>query len=107
MPLVTLAPEGDEGPEAYRPNKYGYGTEIHLNGEQCEALGLTKAMRVGQPVVIRANGLVTRSGEELEASTDSGGKDVSMCIQLTEIDVRPNGTANARRAAATLYGDED
>ena len=26
MPLVSLAPEGDEGPEAYRPNKYGYGT---------------------------------------------------------------------------------
>lgn len=107
MALVSLKQEGDEGLEAYRPNQFGYGTEIHLNGEQCEALGLTKAMRVGQPVTIRATGLVTRSGEELEAAADSGGKDVTMCIQLTEIDVRANGTANAAKAAATLYGDDE
>jgi hypothetical protein len=59
-------------------------------------------------VSIRATGVVTRSGEELEAGDDSGGKDVTMCIQLTEIDVKAQGTANALKAAALLYGsDED
>lgn len=107
MALVSLKQEGDEDIAAYRPNQYGYGTEIQLNSEQCEALGLTKMLRVGQPVRIRATGVVTRSVEEIEASTDSGGKDNSCCIQLTEIDVSLTGTANPAKAAQMLYGDDD
>lgn len=107
MALISLKQEQDEDMASYRPNQYGYGTEIHLNAEQCEALGLTKMLRAGQPVTLRANGVVTRSVEELEASDDSGGKDVSCCIQLTEIDVRVTGTANAAKAAAMLYGDDE
>jgi hypothetical protein len=107
MALVSLKQEGDEGIEAYRSNQYGYGTEIHLNGEQCEALGISKMLRAGQPVTIRATGLVSRSTEELESSTDSGGKDVSLCIQMTDIEVKATGTANAAKAAQMLYGDSD
>lgn len=107
MALTSLKQEGDEGYDAYRPNQYGYGTEISLNGEQCEALGISKMLRAGQPVTIRATGVVTRSTEELEAATDSGGKDVSLCIQLTEIEVKANGTANAAKAAQMLYGDDE
>ena len=107
MALVSLKQEGDEGFDAYRPNQYGYGTEIHLNGEQCEALGISKMMRAGQQVTLRAMGVVSRATEELEASTDSGGKDVSLCIQLTEIEVKQTGTANAARAAQMLYGDDE
>lgn len=107
MALVSLKQEGDEDLAAYRPNQYGYGTEIHLTGEQCEALGLTGALRAGQPVTLRAAGIVTRSTEELEASDDSGGKDVSCCIQLTDLDVTLSGAANAKKAAAKLYGDDD
>jgi hypothetical protein len=107
MALVSLKQEGDEGMASYRPNQYGYGTEIHLNSEQCEALGIGKVLRAGQPVTIRATGLVTRSTEELEASTDSGGKDVSLCIQLTDIEVKTTGAANATKAAQMLYGDSD
>lgn len=107
MALVSLKQEHDEDIAAYRPNQYGYGTEIHLNAEQCEALGIMKMVRAGQPVTIRANGVVTRAIEELEASEDSGGKDVSMCIQLTEVEVRMSGTANAAKAAKMLYGEDD
>lgn len=107
MALVSLKQEGDEDAAAYRAPQFGYGTEIYLNGEQCEALGLTKMVRAGQPVTLRASGIVKRASEELEASTDSGGKDVSLCIQLTELEVRMSGTANAARAAAMLYGDAD
>jgi hypothetical protein len=107
MALVSLKQEGDDDIEAYRPNQFGYGTEIYLNGEQCEALGITKMMRAGQGVTIKANGVVKRSTEELEASMDSGGKDVSMCIQLTEIEVRAVGGSSAAKAAAMLYGDDE
>lgn len=107
MALVSLKQEGDEDYASYRPNQFGYGTEIHLNSEQCEALGITKMVRAGQPVTIRANGVVTRSTEEIEASDDSGGKDVSFCIQLTEIEVRMTGSANAAKAAQMLYGEDE
>lgn len=107
MALVSLNQEGDEDVAAYRAPQFGYGTEIYLNGEQCEALGITKMVRAGQPVTLRATGVVKRSTEELEASTDSGGKDVSLCIQLTEIEVRMSGTANPARAAAMLYGEDE
>ncbi|MFM7011984.1 MAG: hypothetical protein ACKO0Z_22085, partial [Betaproteobacteria bacterium] len=84
MSLMSLKNEPDEGLQAYRPNNFGYGTEISLNVEQCEKLGITAAMKVGQPVAIRAVGLVTRSTEGIESSTDSAGKAVSLCIQITE-----------------------
>lgn len=107
MSLISLKNEPDEGMDAYRMNNFGYGTEIHLNGEQCEKLGISAAMKVGQPVTIKAAGLVVRSIEEIEYSTDSGGKDVSMCIQLTEIEVKASGTASAKRAQDILYGNEE
>mgnify|MGYP006268121651 FL=1 len=91
----------------YYPNQYGYGTVISLTGEQCEALGITQSIKAGQPVTIRASGVVSRSSEELEGDTDSGGKDISICIQLTDMTVSLNGTANAAKAAKMLYGTDD
>jgi hypothetical protein len=106
MAMTSLKQEHDEDMAAYRPNQYGYGTEISLNSEQCEALGLTKMLRAGQQITLRAIGVVSRSTEELEASKDSGGKDVSLCIQLTEMEVKVSGTANAAKAAQMLYGED-
>ena len=106
MAMTSLKQEEDESYGEYRYPVFGYGTEICLNGEQTEKMGLTR-MAAGQEVTIRATGIVTRSTEELEASTDSGGKDLSCSIQLTAVEVRPIGTANAARAAAVLYGEDD
>ncbi|MEI6506576.1 MAG: hypothetical protein WCO90_11965 [Planctomycetota bacterium] len=103
MALVSLlTPEGDSEME-YQRKRYGYGTEIYLNSEQCEALGLTK-MSAGQSVMVRATGVVARSTEELDPSADSGGTDCSVCIQLTEIEVKTQGDNNAAAAATMLYG---
>lgn len=107
MALVSLKREPDDYPSEYFENHFGYCTEISLDGEQCEKLGIAKPMRVGQPVSIRAMGVVVSSGECLEAGKDSGHKDVHVRIQLTEIDVTANGTANPAKAAAMLYGEED
>ena len=105
MALVSLKQEEDMRPTYMVDSVYGYGTSICLNGEQCEALGITK-MLAGQPVSIRANGIVTRASEELESSTDSGGKDISISIQLTDIEVKNTGAANAKTAAKMLYGED-
>lgn len=101
MSLKSLKQTDVDGIE-YTPNPFGYGTEIYLNGDQCEALGLTR-LAAGQTVSIRATGIVTRSTETLEADGDSGGKDLCVSIQLTEADVTPVGTANAAKAARILY----
>ena len=58
-------------------------------------------------VTIRATGVVSRSTEELEGDDDSGGKDISICIQLTDMSVNMTGTANAAKAAKMLYGTDD
>jgi len=107
MALVSLKREPDDYPTEYFENHFGYCTEISLDREQCEKLGITKPMRVGQPVNIRAAGIVVSSSEYLEANTDSGHKDVTVRIQLTEIDVTPTGTASPQKAAALLYGKEE
>lgn len=104
MALTSLKQDDDDAMDAYVAPNFGYGTEIYLNGEQVEAMGL-KRMAAGQEVTIRATGIVTSSTEELEADNDSGGKDMCFRIQLTAAEVRPTGTANASRAAAILYGD--
>lgn len=107
MALASLKPEaGESGPD-YAYNLFGYGTEISLNGDQCEALGITKMLRAGQSVTIRARGVVTRSTESLEMDADSIGADVSLCIQLTDMEVRAEGGANAAKAAQMLYGSND
>lgn len=106
MSLVSLKRDDDDNApccHTYGGFKYGYGTEISLTREQCEALGLSKSMAAGQPVTIKATGIVSRSGEELS----SEGKGVTLSIQLTEIEVRPNGSANAKKAAQILYGDDE
>lgn len=87
-------------------NKFGYGTEIYLDGEQVEALGIAD-LRAGQSVTINAKALIKRSSEELEAGDDSGGKDTSLCIQITDLEVSAVGKPNAKSAAAMLYGDDE
>ena len=104
MALISLKQKGDAEYAQPVENPYGYGTEIRLDGEQCEALGITSIMNAGQMVTIQAKGVVTRASEEIEASDDSGGKDIYLCIQLTDIEVRQNGEPNSAKAASMLYG---
>lgn len=103
MAMTSLKYDDDEY-ATVAENHYGYGTEIRLNGEQCEKLGITEPLRAGQKVVIQALGVVKSATEELESSDDSGGKDVYLCIQLTDIDMQAEGTPDARGAATMLYG---
>ena len=57
-------------------NRYGYGLQVNLDDDQCETLGIMKAMPVGTRVSMQAVGIVTRSGECLE----SDGKGVQLSL---------------------------
>lgn len=105
MALVSLRKTDQELSEEHRENRYGYGTEIYLNSDQCEALGITK-MAAGQAVMVRATGVVARSTEELDPSGDGEGTDVTVCIQLMEIEVKATGGNDAAAAATMLYGGD-
>lgn len=81
-------------------NRYGYGLQLNLDDDQCEALGITKTMPVGTRVSISATGLVTRSGECLEHD----GKGVTVSVQITDLGMQAQGKASD--AAKILYGDD-
>lgn len=93
--------------EVYMDSGYGYGTMINLDGEMVEALGLNGQLAAGQKVTIQAIGVVVRRSEELEPGDDSEGKDTSVCIQITDIDVKQQGKADTAAAATMLYGGDD
>ena len=102
MKLVSLKRESDDSmPEVYTSPQYGYGAEISITHEQAVALGIADSLRVGQKVQIQAIGIITRSSECLE----DDGKEVSACIQLTDLGVELNGAADAGAAAKVLYGE--
>lgn len=105
MALTSLKQDEENSLSEYRMPNFGYGTEIRLNAEQTEAMGL-KRMAAGQEVTIKATGIVTQSAESIDPDGDSEtGKELCLSVQLTAVEVRPSGTANAARAASVLYGD--
>ncbi len=107
MGMTSLKQDSADSFGEYRAPNFGYGTEIHLDGDQTEAMGL-KRLAAGQEVTLKATGIVTRSTEAIESDGDSAsGKEMCLSIQLTAVDVRPTGTANAQRAASILYGSSD
>jgi hypothetical protein len=81
-------------------NRYGYGLQLNLDDDQCEALGINKTMPVGTRVAISATGLVTRSGECLEED----GKGVHVSVQITDLGMQSQGKAS--NAAKIIYGDD-
>ena len=93
--------------ETYSEPDYPYGTRIDLDGEVVEALGLNGKLPAGQKVTIQAIGIVYRRSEALEPGGDSEGKDTSVCIQITNLDVKQQGSADSGKAATMLYGDSE
>ncbi|MFJ1253417.1 capsid staple protein [Cupriavidus sp. CuC1] len=106
MALTSMKRDADEAYEVcYDSSKYGWGLQISLDSDQVEKLGITKAMRAGQQVSVRALAVVVSVTESLESDGDSTGPDISLCLQITDLDLTPQGTANAAKAASMLYGD--
>ena len=83
-------------------DNYPSGLALWLNEDQCEALGLTKALKPGTEVTLSAKAIVTTSSESLERDGDDKGNDVNVNLQITELSVTPGGMV--RDAASVLYG---
>lgn len=81
---------------------YPGGLSIWLNEDQCEALGITKALKPGTEVTLSAKAIVTTSSESLERDGDDKGNDVSLNLQIVELGATVGGVI--RDAAQVLYG---
>lgn len=103
MPMVSLKTSEDIS-ECCRPSPYGWGTQLNLNEDQCEALGIKEPLRAGQKVLIQAIAYVQSSTERAE----EGGEetDVCMCLQVTDMELGAVPTAT-KSAAEVLYKKGD
>lgn len=103
MALVSM--KSDESSEMeYKPNPYGYGLTLHLNDDQCEALGIKEPLRAGSQVSIKAIAYVANITESVEQDGDDTGNDVSMCLQITDLELTP---ATKQVSADDLYPSEE
>lgn len=86
---------------SYDKNKYPYGLCLHLCSDDCEKLGIDKALKAGTQITLSANAIVTSSRESLESGESN---DISLDLQIIEMSVTPKGVL--KDAASVLYGDD-
>lgn len=89
----------------WTPAAYPGGLCLYLDEDQCEALGISKALKAGTQITLQAKAIVTSATESLERDGDDPGNDVSLSLQITDLGV--NVGAVVRNAAALLYGNDD
>jgi hypothetical protein len=94
--MVSMKMETEEGVRC-SPPAYGYGLCLYLNDDQCEALGIKKALEAGSTVNITAKAVVTRSTQSVEADGDDTGPDYSLELQITDMELRQSGGSTASR----------
>ena len=106
MKLTSLKNAGDvDYCTPYTPPNYSGGLCLWLSEDQCEALGITKALAAGTQVKIQAVGIVTTCTESVERDGDDAGPDISLSIQITDMGLEAVG--KVRNAAEVLYGKAD
>ena len=107
MKMLSMKKDGDDsGDAAYCMSaKYGYGLTLHLDEDQCETLGISKALKAGTQVTLQAMAIVTSATESLECDGDDKGTDVSICLQITDMGLTTGSTL--KNAANLLYGVDD
>lgn len=104
MKLISLKNTDDRDTVSAMPrDQYGYGLRILLDDDQCEALGITKALRAGTQVTLSAKAIVVSSTESVEDDGDSAGNDISLSLQITDLGIEAGSVL--RNAAQILYGD--
>jgi len=94
----------NEYPKEASSNPYGYGLTLHLNDDQCEALGIKAPLRAGAKVTIKAMAYVSNVTESVEDDGDDAGNDVSLCLQITDMELNPTGK---QVDGAALYAGSD
>lgn len=105
MALTNMKRTSDDGMccGGWTPSNYPGGLSLYLDEDQCEKLGISKALKAGTEIGITAKAVVTSATESLERDGDDKGNDVSLSIQITDMGVKVAGVM--RDAAKELYGD--
>lgn len=102
--MISLKNSGDA--ECCAPSmrsNYGYSLRLHLDDDQCEALGITTALAAGTQVTISAKAIVISSTESVEDDGDDAGNDISLDLQITDMELTPGKFL--KDAASILYGN--
>lgn len=90
--------------DIYQMTAYPGGLCLYLDDDQCEKLGIDKALKPGTEITVTAKALIVSSTENLER--DKGeGNDVSLSLQITDLGLTVGGLI--KNAAEILYGDGD
>lgn len=90
--MISLKTESSGAQPVEMPEQpYGWGTCIRLTSDQCEALGITKAIPAGTVVMVRAKAYVAESTERVEGddAAEVEGPDVCVSLQLTDMELQP------------------
>ena len=101
MALVSMKTDEGMGCEPMAPSPYGYGLCIHLNDDQCEALGIKQPLAAGAVVMLQARAFVKEATARAEEDGDDKGPDVSMSLQITDLSISP-GRASALYDASNM-----
>jgi hypothetical protein len=92
----------EEMPEAYEDMDkpaYPYGLCITLDAEQLDKLGINTLPKVGSEMMIKAKAYV----KSTSAYETQGGKDMSVSLQITDMDVGEGDRSKDR--AEAMYGE--
>ena len=87
MALVSMKTDDGMG-EAIEPSPYGYGLCLHLNDDQCEALGIKQPPAAGSVVMLAARAFVKEATASAEEDGDDKGPDVRLTLQITDMEVK-------------------
>lgn len=105
MAMINMKqkPEREEQPGEieYEEPMYPYGLCIHLGQEQMEKLGMTTLPDVGAEMTITAKVFVKGTS----AYETQGGKDMSMDLQITDMEIGSSEGKRTTDHANALYGD--
>lgn len=106
MAMISMKQEAEReempGEIEYDEPMYPYGLCLHLSQEQLEKLGITALPAVGTEMTLTAKVFVKGTS----AYETQGGKDMSMDLQITDMELGASDKApTAERSATLLYGD--
>lgn len=105
MAMINMkrAPEKEEMPGEIEMDEpqYPYGLCLHLGKEEMDKLGITALPAVGSEMTITAKVFVKGTS----AYETQGGKDMSMDLQITDMEIGASDKAMTPQKSATmLYG---
>lgn len=104
--LINMEQSAEEAQEYTSPTpadapKYPWGLCITLNDDSLEKLGVDMLPAVGTEVTIVARAQVTRTGDN---QTQGGESEMSMDLQITDMQIDGLDVDVLGRAAEMLYG---